>query len=42
MTRVPVIEKAKEILGFEPKVSLEEGLKNTIDWYKEYMKKNFY
>jgi len=25
--------KAKEILGWEPKVSLEEGLKRTIDWY---------
>ncbi len=25
--------KAKEILGWEPKVSLEEGLKKTVDWY---------
>jgi GDP-L-fucose synthase len=25
--------KAKKILGFEPKVSLEEGLKDTVEWY---------
>jgi len=27
--------KAKKILGFEPKVSLEEGLKDTVKWYAE-------
>ncbi len=32
--RCPDISKAKEILGWEPKVSLEEGLKNTIEWLK--------
>ncbi|MEE9474133.1 MAG: UDP-glucuronic acid decarboxylase family protein [Candidatus Hydrothermarchaeaceae archaeon] len=32
--RCPDISKAKEILGWEPKVSLEEGLKNTIEWFK--------
>lgn len=32
--RCPDISKAKEILGWEPKVSLEEGLKNTIKWFK--------
>ncbi|MFA7364949.1 MAG: dTDP-glucose 4,6-dehydratase [Patescibacteria group bacterium] len=26
--------KAKEELKWEPKISFEEGLKNTIDWYK--------
>lgn len=31
MSRIPNIEKAKELLGFEPKVSLDEGLKRTID-----------
>jgi len=34
--RVPSIEKAKRILGFEPKVSFEEGIKKTIDWYKKH------
>jgi UDP-glucose 4-epimerase len=32
--RVPVIEKARRILKFEPKVSLEEGLRQTLDWYR--------
>ena len=30
------ITLAKDKLGFQPKVSLEEGLKKTIKWYKEY------
>ncbi len=32
--RRPDITKAKEILGWEPKVNLEEGLKRTIEWFK--------
>lgn len=32
--RVPSIEKAKRILGFKPKVGFEEGIKKTIEWYK--------
>jgi GDP-L-fucose synthase len=27
--------KAKEVIGFEAKVSLKEGLKKTIDWYRD-------
>ncbi len=30
------ISKAKKMLGFEPKVSLKEGVKRFIKWYKEY------
>lgn len=30
------ISKAKKILGFTPKTSLEEGLKKTMEWYKKY------
>ncbi len=33
--RRPDISKAKEVLGWKPKVSLEEGLKKTIEWFKE-------
>jgi nucleoside-diphosphate-sugar epimerase len=29
------IAKAKALLGYEPTVSFEEGLKHTIDWYRE-------
>ncbi len=36
--RVPGIEKAKRILGFEPKVSFEEGITQTIEWYKKTVK----
>lgn len=33
--RRPDISKAKKELGWEPKVSLEEGLKMTVEWLKE-------
>lgn len=32
--RAPDITKMKELLGFAPQVSLDEGLKKTIEWYK--------
>jgi UDP-glucuronate decarboxylase len=34
LRRRPVITRAKEILGWEPKVPLEDGLARTINWYK--------
>lgn len=33
--RRPDISKAKELLGWEPKVSLEEGLKKTVEWFRK-------
>jgi len=33
VSRALDITRAKELLGWEPMVSLEEGLKRTIDWY---------
>jgi nucleoside-diphosphate-sugar epimerase len=30
--RIPVIEKARKILAFEPRVGLAEGLRRTIEW----------
>jgi nucleoside-diphosphate-sugar epimerase len=33
--RIPNIDKARELLGFEPQVDLEEGLVRTIRWYRE-------
>lgn len=32
--RVPAVEKARELLGFQAKVDLEEGLLRTIQWYR--------
>ena len=34
MQRRPVIELAKRLLGWEPKIGLEEGLKRTIDYFR--------
>ena len=33
--RIPSIQKAAELLGFRPRVDLNEGLNRTIDWYRE-------
>lgn len=32
--RIPDLTKAEEILEYKPTITLEEGLKKTIDWYK--------
>jgi nucleoside-diphosphate-sugar epimerase len=32
--RIPNVEKAKELLGFEAQVELDEGLERTIAWYR--------
>jgi dTDP-glucose 4,6-dehydratase len=37
--RCPDISKAKRILKWEPKVNLEEGLKLTLDYFKQIYKK---
>jgi len=33
--RVPNIDKARRVLGFEPRVDIEEGLRRTAAWYRE-------
>jgi len=33
--RIPNIEKARTLLGFEAKVDLDDGLERTIAWYRE-------
>jgi dTDP-glucose 4,6-dehydratase len=33
--RIPDIIKAKMILGYQPKIDLDEGLNKTIEWYKK-------
>jgi len=32
--RIPNVEKARELLGFEAQVELDDGLQRTIDWYR--------
>ncbi len=38
MKRRPDITKAKEILGWEPKVDRAEGLRRTLEYFKEHVK----
>ena len=35
--RVPSIEKAQALLGYQPKISLEGGISRTIPWYAEHL-----
>ena len=35
------ISLAKEKLGFKPKVSLEDGIQRTVDWYRDFYKNSF-
>ncbi len=42
MQRKPDITRAKEILGWEPKVSRSEGLKITYDYFKSLSKEELY
>ena len=35
--RVPNIDKAKELLNYEPKINLKEGLLRTIEWYRNQL-----
>ena len=37
--RRPDIKKARRVLNWEPKVSIEEGLTKTIEWFRETIKK---
>jgi len=37
--RVSNIEKSKKYLNYSPNISLENGLKTTIEWYIEYLRK---
>ncbi len=34
--RVPSIQKARDLLGFEPKIGIEEGVRRTLNWYREH------
>jgi len=34
MVRQPDIAKARQVLGWEPSVSLDEGLAKTVEWFR--------
>lgn len=36
--RIPSIEKAEAVLGYKPKIDLNEGILRTYDWFKKKMK----
>lgn len=36
--RIPDIDKAREVLGYEPKVELTEGIERTLAWYASRVK----
>ncbi len=35
--RIPNIDRARELLGYEPKIDLEKGIEKTIHWYRSRM-----
>ena len=35
--RSPNVNRINEQLGFKPKVQLEDGLRQTIEWYREHL-----
>jgi UDP-glucose 4-epimerase len=35
--RVPSVAKAKELIGYQAKVDLDEGILRTAEWYKEHL-----
>jgi dTDP-glucose 4,6-dehydratase len=37
--RQPDINKARRVLGWEPRVELEEGLRRTIPWFREELRR---
>jgi dTDP-glucose 4,6-dehydratase len=37
--RQPDITRAKEVLGWEPRVEFDEGIRKTIDYFKKSLKR---
>jgi len=33
--RVPDVSRAREVLGFEARTSLEEGAQRTLEWFRD-------
>lgn len=39
LARTPVIDKARRLLGYEPRVDLDAGLRRTLDWFRAERKR---
>jgi GDP-L-fucose synthase len=39
LRRCPDLAKAKRLLGYSPQVKLRQGLKLTVDWYNQQIKR---
>jgi nucleoside-diphosphate-sugar epimerase len=37
--RIPDIDKAQKLIGYKPRVELEDGLMRTIVWYREKLER---
>ena len=35
--RQPNIEKARRVLGWEPKIAFDEGITHTIDYFRDFL-----
>jgi dTDP-glucose 4,6-dehydratase len=35
--RIPSIERAQQLLGYQPQVDLTDGLEGTIAWYRSLL-----
>ncbi len=35
MANQALVDKARQMLGWNPQVSLEEGIPNLVDWYMQ-------
>jgi UDP-glucose 4-epimerase len=35
--RIPSVQKAKELLGFEAKVDLDEGIRRAAEFYRQQL-----
>ena len=33
---LPSLKLSKEILNWEPKINIQDGIKRTVEWYLEY------
>lgn len=36
--RIPSVQKAKKLIGYQAKVDLDEGIRRTAEWYYQHMK----